>query len=130
MTLAQKLYEASCAGMPRGAVVPFERQPVEVQAIYEELASAATLHLAGSDASVSAARVEELLDLLAGVLFSPTPASVQAAQAALVEYGRKLPEPEPKPAVTCSACGAVLGHWTRVHFASAKDARPCPGSWK
>jgi len=97
MTLAQKLYEASCAGMPRGAVVPFERQPVELQALYEALAEAAALHLTGSDASVSAARVDELLDLLdalvkqrKGIEFSTTEeqATWRRAKAVLVRSGR------------------------------------------
>jgi hypothetical protein len=97
MTLAQKLYEVAVACRQLVVAVPFERQPVELQALYEALAEAATLHLTGSDASVSAARVEELLDLLAalvkqrkGIEFSTTEeqATWRKAKAVLVRSGR------------------------------------------
>lgn len=29
----------------------------------------------------------------------------------------------------CPRCGVLVGAWTRVHFAKATDATPCPGSW-
>lgn len=53
------------------------------------------------------------------------------SRALLVECGRTLDgHPMPPPTNGCHACGQVLGHWRRVHFAKATDTKPCPGSWK
>jgi hypothetical protein len=67
MTLAQKLYERWSPGLAT-IRTPWDRMPPHAQAHWERLADEATLHLAGSDAVVSAARVTELLDLLERLL--------------------------------------------------------------
>ena len=39
----------------------------------------------------------------------------------------EIPAP---PARRCPECGVVLGNVSKVHYATARDVRPCLGSWK
>lgn len=97
MTLAQKLYEALCEQTLGAIPVPYEKLAPMQQAVYEAMEAKAVTALAGSDASVSAAQVQELLDLLAalvkqrkGIEFSTTEeqATWRKAKAVLVRSGR------------------------------------------
>jgi hypothetical protein len=100
MTLAQKLYEASWEPSPLITVPPlppWDNAPKSVREHYEHLATVAESALAGSDAATSAARVEELLDVLArlvatrkGIEFASTEEqrAWRVARAVLVEAGR------------------------------------------
>jgi hypothetical protein len=29
----------------------------------------------------------------------------------------------------CPVCRVTVGHWSRVHYASATEQKPCRGSW-
>jgi hypothetical protein len=75
MTLAQKLYETACV-QTFAPMQPWERLDPVFQVAWEAIADVATIHLSGSDASVSAARSEALLDLARDLV-----AAVQAERA-------------------------------------------------
>lgn len=96
MTLAQKLYEQACV-QTFAPMLPWERLDPAHQVTWEAIAETATAHLTGSDAATSAARIEELLDVIArliacrkGIEYSTREeqAALREARAVLAEAGR------------------------------------------
>ena len=99
MTLAQKLYEAGSERLPHINAVPFGQLPEWAIAYWEDVAAVAELHLAGSDVATANARVEELLDVIAGLLehrkgieygVTEEQRAWRVARAVLVEAGRRV----------------------------------------